>query len=245
MSIGTDLQPVLGTSIAPPATAPSTAPSPSRRTQQQRRDGTRAALLDATVAELLERGYADLTIAAVQARAGVSRGALTHHFAAKADLVLAAMDLLYARMNEHVLGHVDDLPDGRERIAPALELVWATFDGPLFPAAMELWTAARTDPALRAALLPHERALGHRLRHLCGQVFGPAAAAHPSAEAVFDVLLTSMRGQAMTRVLNPDGPRSHRPVEQWTQMVSAVALADPPPSGPGRHTPHPPRPEES
>ena len=200
-------------------------PAAPRRTQQQRRDTTRAALLQATVAGLIERGYADLTIADVQVRAGVSRGALTHHFASKAELVLAAMDLLYAQLSEHVLRHVDALPSGPERVGPALELVWDTFDGPLFPAAMELWVAARTDAVLRAALLPHERALGRQLRQLCRRVFGEQAAAHPAADAVFEVLLTSMRGQAMTHVLNPSARRTAQPVEQWKRVVRAVALA--------------------
>ncbi len=215
------------TAAAPGLSVSPSSPTPAspRRTQQQRRDATRSALLDATVACLVERGYADLTIADVQARAGVSRGALTHYFASKAELVMAAMDQLYGQLSEHVLLRVDDLPSGPERVGPALELVWRTFDGPLFPAAMELWTAARTDPSLRAALLPHERALGRNLRQLCRRVFGPEATAHPAADAVFDVLLTSMRGEAMTHLLNPDAPRTQRPVEQWKHIVRAVASA--------------------
>ncbi|MCB8794014.1 TetR family transcriptional regulator, partial [Escherichia coli] len=46
-----------------------------RRSQQERREETRAALLDATIEALVEGGYATLTLAQVTERAGLSLGA--------------------------------------------------------------------------------------------------------------------------------------------------------------------------
>ncbi|KAF0162581.1 MAG: TetR family transcriptional regulator, partial [Caulobacteraceae bacterium] len=67
------------TSLAPV----SVATREPRRTQQERRDRTRGALLDATVACLVERGYTGTTTLEVERRAEVSRGARIHHFATK------------------------------------------------------------------------------------------------------------------------------------------------------------------
>jgi AcrR family transcriptional regulator len=196
--------------------------SPVRRTQAERRAGTRAAVLRATVDCLVERGYAGTTTQEVQDRAGVSRGALTHQFATKAELVLAAMDTLYEDFSRSVRDAAADLPrDPSSRIRLGVELIWDRFHGPLFVAAMELWTAARTDPELRAALLPHERRLGAQLRRLATEVFGEVVAAHPSAEAVYQVLLTSMRGQAMTYALQPDAPRTGPHLQHWLAVVEA------------------------
>src|SRR5688572_25187232 len=61
------------------------------RTQQQRRDETRRALLDAAVESLIEVGFARTTTLEVQRRADVSRGALLHHFPSKAELLVAAI----------------------------------------------------------------------------------------------------------------------------------------------------------
>src|SRR5262252_862715 len=71
-------------------------PEPARvpRTQQQRRDETRRALLDAAVESLIEVGFARTTTLEVQRRADVSRGALLHHFPSKAELLVAAVDHL-------------------------------------------------------------------------------------------------------------------------------------------------------
>ena len=68
-------------------------PPPSRasRTQQERREDTRARLLAATIECLVEHGYAGTTTQRVQDRAGLSRGALLHHFATKEALLVAAV----------------------------------------------------------------------------------------------------------------------------------------------------------
>ena len=197
---------------------------PGRRTQAERRTATRSALVRATVDALVELGYARTTTQEVQSRAGVSRGALTHHFTAKADLVLAAMDHLYEEFSESVRKAAAALPDDpAARIRLGVELIWERFHGPLFVASMELWTAARTDPELRAALLPHERRLGAQLRELSVEVFGERVSRHPASEAVYQVLLTSMRGQAMTYALQPDAPRDGPHVQHWIAMVEAFA----------------------
>jgi hypothetical protein len=115
-----------------------------------------------------------------------------------------------------------DLPDDpATRIRLGVELIWERFHGPLFVASMELWTAARTDPELRAALLPHERRLGAQLRELSAEVFGERVARHPSSEAVYQVLLTSMRGQAMTSFLQPSAPRGGAHVSHWRAVLEA------------------------
>ncbi|MCW2683419.1 MAG: putative transcriptional regulator of the TetR family [Blastococcus sp.] len=200
------------------------AAQPERRTQAERRAATRSALVQATVECLVELGYARTTTQEVQTRAGVSRGALTHQFTTKAELVVAAVDHLYEGFGDSVRKAAASLPaDPGSRVRLGIEMVWERFHGPLFVAAMELWGAARTDAELRAALLPHEQRLGQQLRGLAADVFGEPLARHPSSEAAYQVLLTSMRGQAMTYALQPDAPRSGPHVQHWVTMVEALA----------------------
>ena len=58
-------------------------------TQQQRSDSTREALLAGCRKLLLEQGPEATTLAAVLAETGLSKGALYHHFASKAELIAA------------------------------------------------------------------------------------------------------------------------------------------------------------
>ena len=53
---------------------------PKRRSQKERSSETQARLLDAAVTLLHERGLAGTSTHDIAEAAGVSRGALTHHF---------------------------------------------------------------------------------------------------------------------------------------------------------------------
>src|SRR5690349_574800 len=116
------------------------------RTQQQRRDETRRALLDAAVESLIEVGFARTTTLEVQRRANVSRGALLHHFPSKAELMVAAIDHLAEMRARELKQLAQQLPeerDGRARTAAVLDLLWQCFSGTMFQVSMELRTAAR------------------------------------------------------------------------------------------------------
>src|SRR3954468_11862915 len=98
-----------------------------RRTQQERREATRAALLDATIECLIEYGYGGVTTTRVVERAGVSRGAQVHHFPTKAVLVAEALRRPAARRAAERLERVPKLPpSGPERLDAVLDLLWAS-----------------------------------------------------------------------------------------------------------------------
>jgi AcrR family transcriptional regulator len=70
-----------------------TGPAPARahRTQAERSATTRQALLDAGRALFAERGFAGAAQEEIVERAGVTRGALSHHFGTKQGLFLAVL----------------------------------------------------------------------------------------------------------------------------------------------------------
>lgn len=126
-------------------------PGLRRRSQGERRAATRRALLDAAVSSLADRGYAKTTTSEVAHRAGVSIGALEHHFPFKADLLVAALEhVLQQRVAEfdQILSALDgDTPEpGR-----LVDLTWQLVQSPAFVAWLELWVAARCDADLQAA----------------------------------------------------------------------------------------------
>ncbi|HUS31028.1 MAG TPA: TetR/AcrR family transcriptional regulator [Kofleriaceae bacterium] len=195
------------------------------RTQQQRRDETRRALLDAAVESLIEVGFARTTTLEVQRRANASRGALLHHFPAKTELLVAAVDHLAEMRARELKMLAASLPDesaGRARTEAVLELLWQCFSGTFFQVAMELRTAARTDPELRPVLVAAERALRDRIVLQAKALFGKDVAEHPGLERAIDFTLQFMIGAAMTAVLHKDDGRLRDLIEDFKSLFPAV-----------------------
>ncbi|MFD2422216.1 TetR/AcrR family transcriptional regulator [Amycolatopsis pigmentata] len=189
------------------------------RTQAERSAAMRRRLLDATTLCLSEVGYQATTTAEVQRRAGVSRGALLHHFASRTELMLAAVDhLTRQRLDEVIKLTRAKAPPGAGRIEWAIRVLWSSFDGPLFTAALELWMAARHDPDLLGPLIPQERILGHSIRASTAELFGPPFNSSPEFEKVTDLLGDAMRGAAARRVLRPDSS-DERLIKTWVEIA--------------------------
>lgn len=102
------------------------------------------AILEATRALLAERGWADLTIAEVAARAGVAKTTLYRRWPGKADLVVDAMAELFSHLE--VVDRGSMLEDALATVAQYVELLQL----PETQAALlALASEADRDPSLR------------------------------------------------------------------------------------------------
>ena len=186
----------------------------TRREQHAR---TRERLLDATVDTLVEHGYSGTTTQRIQDAAGVSRGALLHHFGSKSELLVAALH----HIAELRLSALDEaVPSGepeRGSLRAVVAAIRQGMAGPAFQAALELWAAARTDPDLRAALLPAERRLGAQVREVFGRYAGIDDARQ--ARLAFESLMALVRGLELTRSMRSDPAVADEVVEGWLLWV--------------------------
>jgi len=205
--------------VSLPAAQPRPRPRPGRRTQEERSAETRGRLLDATLESLIEFGYARTSTTAVCARAGLSRGAQLHHFPTKADLVIAAVGHLAKRRAAELLADAPRSGTPEERVTTALDAIWASFSGPLFAAALELWVASRSDPELRDNLVRFERQVGRAMSQLFGELAG-SDSSDGDFGALLELTFHMMRGMALQRILRDDDTERRRLFELWKRLVS-------------------------
>ena len=66
--------------------------------QAQKSAMTRDRILDATINCFINLGYTNVTTAKVASTAGVSRGAMLHHFPSKTELIQAAVEYLHGKL---------------------------------------------------------------------------------------------------------------------------------------------------
>lgn len=91
-----------------PATAPQRT-APGKRAAQGR--ATRDQLIEVATSLFTDRGYEGTSIEAVLAAAGVSRGALYHHFAGKEALFRAVLEAISDRITAQVTDAIRDCTD--------------------------------------------------------------------------------------------------------------------------------------
>lgn len=82
-----------------------------RRSQQERSRATRAALVATARRLFAERGYAQVPAAEIVTAAGVTRGALYHHFADKQQLFHAVFEELEADVTAEIAAAITAAPD--------------------------------------------------------------------------------------------------------------------------------------
>jgi AcrR family transcriptional regulator len=195
-----------------------------RRTQEERSASTRQTVLDATIACLVEHGYRGTTTTAIQQRAGVSRGALTHQFPSKNELLAAAITHLADVRAAEMVASARDAGEGHDAVESGLRALWLTFNTDLFSAAIELWIASRTDDPLHQTLLEAEREIARQYQKTATVLFGEAASL-PGFVAGMEAVVTHMRGAALTGILRRSSKDEETIAECSAILESALRAA--------------------
>lgn len=125
--------------------------------KQDRSRATRQRLLEATIDCLAETGWAAATVSVVAERAGVSRGAAQHHFPTREELITAALEFMFEfrmDMAKAEAETVNAVAQGEGRTRAVVSALVESYTTPFFKAALQVWTHAAADPALRERILP-------------------------------------------------------------------------------------------
>jgi AcrR family transcriptional regulator len=191
-----------------------------RRTQGQRREFTRLKLVEATLCCLEQYGYAETTVSRIIADAGVSRGALLHHYPSKNELILDAAKTLLARVFErlHALLSSEAMPRQPEEL---VEQIWKEFfASDTHVVYVELLVASRRDAELAALLQSLAPTLEEYIRVTFDQhfVLAPDAVAPP--HEMFLMTRWLLRGMAIDAHLlaNPQRLLHYRQI--WASLLS-------------------------
>jgi len=181
----------------------------------------RSRLLEATVELLVERGFGGTSTTLVSERAGVSRGAQLHHFPTKNALVVAAVEHLTEVRGAELAAAAAALPGGQRRTRAVLQMLGDHFTSPVFTAALELWVAARTDPALLEAVAPLEQRVGREVHRLTVELLG-ADESLPGVRELVQGTLDLVRGLGLANTITDDARRRERILDQWAEVLDTA-----------------------
>jgi len=122
------------------------------RTQQERREETIARLLDASIATIVEVGYARTSAKVVAQRAQVSDGAIFRHFPTMGDFMAATAHEAGRRQLEAAAKRIAEIGTEKPTLEDVLTIMRDLTVNSTNTVLYELAVAARTDGRLRDAL---------------------------------------------------------------------------------------------
>ena len=189
--------------------------------KQDRSRATRRRLLETTVRCLATYGWEVSTVAFIAAAAGISRGAVQHHFRTREALIVAALEHMF----DERAALLDALPDpggsGPDRVHAVVTGLVDAIGGELFRAALQVRTVAAADPELRSAVVPLERHFARGVHRRAVRLLR-VDDTDPAMRGLIQATLDLARGLALADVLTDDSRRRSRVVRAWSDQLAAA-----------------------
>ncbi|MET9212326.1 MULTISPECIES: TetR/AcrR family transcriptional regulator [unclassified Nocardia] len=192
--------------------------------KQDRSRATRQRLLEATIDCLAETGWAAATVSVVAERAGVSRGAAQHHFPTREDLITGALEYMFdTRMDQSAAeaAAISEVAEGVGRTRAVVSGLVESYTSPLFKAALQVWTHAAADPALRERIVPLEARFGRIAHRRAVEALG-VDDSDPVNHHLVQATLDLARGLGLADVLTDDSARRKLIVDQWAVTLHSA-----------------------
>lgn len=178
----------------------------------------RAALIDATIAEIGETGSLDVTVSKIARRAGMSSGLAHHYFGGKDDILLAAMRHILTVYGYEVRTRLSKAKTPADRVAAIVEGSFAqsNFRSDTVAAWLNFYVMALSSSEARRLHRIYAARLRSNLRHALRPLAGDRAAqiADRTAELIDGTYLNQGLAQGA-----PDGAAAAsgvlRAIEAW------------------------------
>jgi AcrR family transcriptional regulator len=194
----------------------------TRRTQEERSAATQDALLRATIDAMAEVGFARLTLNDIASRAGVSRGALMHHFPNKEDLIVLSYKLLLSEATEEIRSWLDKGRAGEMTLEDFLDRLWVMYSGTLIFVTVEHITEARHNEPLRQRFIPIVKEFHTALDACWSEFFKTTNASGVDPTTVLTATTCLFRGLSLQQVLREDKVYFEKLVDHWKSHVLSL-----------------------
>lgn len=203
-------------------------PSRAHRTQQMRTAETQDKLVRATLDVLYSGGHEGFTTQRVCDVAGVSRGAMLHHFPTRATLLVAAIGRLLDDAIADIRALAGRVHSHEMSLDAFVDALWRDhFANRLFYITLEYITVARADIDVRQSLIPVVRRFHAALDETWREVFPTAAMPANGVAVILNLTLCLLRGMGVQTVLRPDdAPYYESLLVVWKAVMAALIAGE-------------------
>ncbi|MBW4024716.1 MAG: TetR/AcrR family transcriptional regulator [Proteobacteria bacterium] len=191
-----------------------------RRRQVDRSAAMRGLLIRAAIECLCDAGFSGSGTASIAQRAGVTTGALHHHFSTKADLMIGVFDHCNAQLGERLL-RAKPNRGGTVDVAKLVSHLWEVYGDPEYWAIWEIIIGTRGDVQFHSRAVAHRLATMRTLIHPWVEGLGVPEAKLRAVADLMEFMLISIRGLRLERFVHQDPVYFRRNLKILVDLVGA------------------------
>lgn len=187
---------------------------------------TRRATLDAAIECIVKLGYAKTTTIEVARVAGISRGAMIHHFPTKWKMLEATVEHLIERRLEAFKRAMSKIKTEEDRLKfKGIDVYWRHLKSDLFVAFHELTVASRTDPDLARIMRAANTRFDEEWLRAVREVFPEWADKGALLDLAIDLTQFLCEGMALNTLSNDARKRRERIREYLKARLAEILVA--------------------
>jgi len=175
--------------------------------QQAKSLKTRDKILSATIDCIFEKGLMNTSTHDIYKRAGISRGAMQHHYPTKEALLHAA----YKELLETEVGKLRDAASvfnsSGISIDDFIDQMWARFSVESFSITLDYFAVARTDEVLKKNVQKARKQYDEALEDIWMQYFAGQETSEKKLLALLGMTINLFRGMSLQMLVQPDKAR--------------------------------------
>lgn len=191
-----------------------------RRSQHERTAETSARLLNATIDLLHDNGFSRLSTPQIAAHAGVSRGALTHHFSSKEELITDAINDMLERVTADLHRFAEDIARRGGSSDEIVDYIWQMMSDRLFYVTMEYLPEARHNDEFKERLIPVVKKFHAGLDAIWMALAARRGADPEKTRTVMNTTMCLVRGMIAQTVLREDPGYFNEMLAFWKAQVA-------------------------
>lgn len=193
--------------------------SGKRRSQKERSAETSTRLMTATIDLLHDRGLARTSTPEIARAAGVSRGALTHHFTSREAIISASVAEMLGKTTADLHRFAEDFMKRGGSSDEIVDYIWRMMSDRLFYVTMEYLPEARHNPDFKADLIPTVREFHAGLDAIWTALAARTGVDPDHVRVVMNATMCLVRGMISQTILRTDPEYYGDMLRFWKQQV--------------------------
>lgn len=205
------------------------------RTQGERSAETLARIRKATIDVMYEKGFSRTSTPEIAAAAGLSRGAMTHHFASKEEILTDAIAFMLEEVNQKLFAFAEEYAARGGSTDEIVDYIWQFMSDRLFYVTMEYLPETRHNADFRNRLVPVVKRFHAGLDAIWSALARQKGVPEDHARTVMNATMCMVRGMIAQTILREDEEYYARLLAFWRAEVrrlfpaAEAAKTNPPP----------------